>query len=142
MKFGGRRDAAGTLGALLAESIGFATDVIVPVPLHPSRLRERGFNQAEIIGQAIALTRNVKMETKAIQRVTPTSPQSRLPLPERRANVSDAFSPGPRSASVRGRRVLLVDDVVTTGSTLGACAVVLRSCGATSVNGAALAIRL
>jgi ComF family protein len=142
IKFGGRRDVARRLGGLLAGSMAFGADMIVPIPLHAARLRERGFNQAGLIADAIAATLGIPVEDGAIRRTTATAPQSRLPLEARRANVRGAFGAGPRASIVFGQRVLLVDDVVTTGSTLTSCADALRACGADVVIGAALAIRL
>jgi ComF family protein len=142
IKFGGRRDVARRLGRLLAEIIGFRADLIVPVPLHPARLRERGFNQAALIADAVAATLGIPVENAALQRTNATAPQSRLLLAARRANVRGAFGAGPQAANVLGRRVLVVDDVVTTGSTLASCADALHVCGAVEVIGAALAIRL
>jgi ComF family protein len=142
IKFGGRRDVARTLGGLLAGYIAFGADVIVPIPLHPARLRERGFNQAALVADAVAATLGIPIETEAIQRINATAPQSRLPLAARRANVRGAFGAGPRASEVFGRRVLVIDDVVTTGSTLTSCADSLYACGAEEVIGAALAIRI
>jgi ComF family protein len=142
IKFGGRRDVARTLGGLLASSIAFGADLIVPIPLHAARLRERGFNQAELVADAVAATLGIPVEDMAIQRTTATAPQSQLPLAARRANVLGAFGAGPRASNIFGRRVLVVDDVVTTGSTLSSCADALRACGADEIIGAALAIRL
>jgi ComF family protein len=142
VKFGGRRDVAQTLGRLLAASIAFRVDLIVPIPLHPSRLRERGFNQAALIADSVAAALGTQVETEAIRRTNATAPQSRLPLAARRANVLGAFGAGPRASNVYGRCVLVIDDVVTTGSTLASCTDALRSCGAAEVIGAALAIRI
>jgi len=142
IKFGGRRDVALTLGQLLAGSIAFGADLIVPIPLHPARLRERGFNQAALVAAAVAATLGIPIEDEAIQRTTATAPQSRLSLAARRANVRGAFGAGPRASNIFGRRVLIVDDVVTTGSTLASCADALHACGAEEIIGAALAIRL
>lgn len=142
IKFAGRRDVARALGGFLAEPIAMRVDVVVPMPLHPARLRERGFNQAAIIAAGIAASLGVAVETQAITRTKATAPQSRLPLAARRANVCGAFGAGPRAAAILGRRVLIVDDVATTGLTLASCAGALHSCGAAAVTGAALAIRL
>ncbi|HLJ83465.1 MAG TPA: phosphoribosyltransferase family protein [Candidatus Eremiobacteraceae bacterium] len=142
IKFGGRCDVAHTLGCFLAGSIALSLDMVVPMPLHPARMRERGFNQAALIARAVAATLGVALENQAVVRTNATAPQSRLPLAARRANVRDAFGAGRRATRVLGRRVLIVDDVVTTGSTLASCAAALHSSGAAAVIGAALAIRL
>ena len=106
-------------------------DLVLPIPLHDRRQRERGYNQSELL--VAELRRQLKWTTdaKALFRVRPTRPQLGLTAVERRANVHDAFAADP--ARVEGKRVLLVDDVCTTGSTLTAAAIALREAGAQSV---------
>lgn len=106
-------------------------DLILPIPLHSRRQRERGYNQSELLVAEMRRQLNWKTDTRALLRVRPTRPQLGLTAKERRANVHDAFAADP--ALVQGRRVLLVDDVCTTGSTLSAAAVALREAGAKSV---------
>ncbi|WP_298272934.1 ComF family protein [Geobacter sp.] len=117
----------------LSAFVGEASpEVIVPVPLHRARLRERGFNQALLIGEVMARRWGVPLVRDALRRVRPTAPQVGLSAAERRENVRGAFAvaaPGP----IAGRRVLLVDDVCTTASTLAECARALRRGGAASV---------
>ena len=103
-------------------------DVAVPVPLHPSRRRERGFNQAEDLARNVGLP----MVT-ALRRVRRTPPQADLPAGKRHGNVRGAFGPGKECRSVTGRIVVLIDDVSTTGATLDACARVLKDSGAREV---------
>ena len=105
--------------------------MVCPVPLHPSRLRERGFNQSELLGEVVAgaIERPIKL---LIERTRPTLPQVDLPAQSRSANVRDAF--GPRLQEViAGQRVLLIDDLFTTGSTMAECARVLRRAEAADV---------
>jgi ComF family protein len=127
------------LGRLMVESLsnGAAavdadtTDLICPVPLHASRLRERGFNQSELLGEVVAeaIGRPIKL---LLERTRPTLPQVDLPAQSRAANVRDAF--GPRLQEVIAeQRVLLIDDLFTTGATLAECARVLRRAGAADV---------
>jgi len=114
----------------LAACEGFRSRVLVPVPLHAVRRRERGYNQAELLAGPIAARLGLPVVAGAV-RVRPTRSQARLDRAGRARNVRDAFR-GVRSA-VAGRRVLLVDDVVTTGATMIAVASALLVAGATSI---------
>ena len=106
-------------------------DVLVPVPLHPSRHQKRGFNQSELIARALADRLQVAVTTETLARTRDTPPQVGLTSQERRRNLVDAFScPG---GSAAGLRVALVDDIMTTGSTLEACAKPLIEAGAARV---------
>jgi ComF family protein len=105
--------------------------VLVPVPLHPRRQRERGFNQSELLAREIA-RRTVPVAPGALVRRQDTRPQTGLSAAARRANVKGAFAVRQR-ARVAGRPVVLVDDVFTTGATAQACARALREAGATDV---------
>ena len=109
-----------------------APDVIIPVPLHRTRLRERGFNQAVLMGAVLSREWRLPLLRHTLRRVRPTVAQVTLSARERRANVRGAFAvSGP--AGIAGRRVLLMDDVVTTGSTVAECARVLKEAGASAV---------
>uniref|UniRef100_A0A831UEN5 ComF family protein n=1 Tax=Geobacter metallireducens TaxID=28232 RepID=A0A831UEN5_GEOME len=113
--------------------------VIVPVPLHRTRLRERGFNQAVLMGAVLAREWRLPLLRDALRRVRPTVAQATLSARERRANVRGAFAvadPG----RVAEKRVLLVDDVATTGSTAAECARVLKGAGAGAVFVATVAL--
>jgi competence protein ComFC len=111
---------------------GRTFNVVVPVPLHPARERERGFNQAALLGQ-IASDRLGVPARPVLQRVRYTTTQTAFDRAERMENLRDAFRLR-RRADVRGCRVLLIDDILTTGSTLSECARVLREAGAHSVH--------
>ena len=115
------------LSAHIAQSIDLFPDVIVPVPLHISRLRERGFNQSEHIARHLADRLNCKLDTKLLRRVRNTQSQMGLPARQRKKNVRGAFE---IAASLKGKRVALVDDVVTTSSTVNEIARELRRAGA------------
>ncbi len=127
LKYDGRRSLARPLGALMreaAEPLVQASQACVPVPLHPSRRRERGFNQAADLARHLGLP-----VVHALRRTRRTETQTSLPAPDRHANVTGAFAVTRRAAVLRGSQVLLVDDVRTTGATLEACAQALREAG-------------
>ena len=107
-------------------------DLIIPVPLHPLKEREREFNQAERIGRRLSAATGIQLERNLLKRVRPTRTQTLLSRSERVQNVRQAFAMK-KGASLQGRRCLLVDDVFTTGSTASACAGVLREAGAEGV---------
>jgi ComF family protein len=106
-----------------------AADLLVPVPLHPKRLKQRGFNQALLLAKAFP---QVRLGRQALTRVRYTVPQVELKPKERRDNVKGAFAV-PDPALVKGKNVLLIDDVYTTGATVRECAKVLRRAGARQV---------
>jgi ComF family protein len=142
LKYGGVRPAAGVLGRMLAEvivhlepSYGLEEIIVIPVPLHPSKLRQRGFNQAELIANhALRGMRDDRMQlnSKLLQRVRVTQSQIGLTRHQRRENLRGAFSVV-KPQGLTGREVLLVDDVFTTGMTVSECARVLRRAGASNV---------
>ncbi len=107
-------------------------EMIVPVPLHPAKHNQREFNQAERLGRRLAARTGLVLQTDALQRRTDTRSQTRLSRQERAANMRSAFVVSD-PASVRGRRIVLVDDVFTTGATTSACARVLKSAGAREI---------
>lgn len=107
-------------------------DVVVPVPLHPRKKREREFNQAEYLAEAVGKSFQKPVWKRCLRRVRDTRTQTRLDAQQRRENLRGAFAARDAEA-LRGKRLLLVDDVFTTGATLDACAKVLRHAGATEV---------
>jgi ComF family protein len=140
LKYEKQTRLAAPLGRLLVEMIAdvqWPVDVVVPVPLHVTRLRERGYNQAMLLSHHIAYAKEWKLSPTAITRIRHTPSQVDLNAHERQANVAGAFWAD--AEIVGGQRVLLVDDVITTGATLAACAQALRSAGATHVYGMAVA---
>ena len=134
LKFAGRRALAGPLGDLAAEqcvaSLPDGIEALIPVPLARERERERGFNQATLLARRIGRRLDVPTRPRWLARIRATRPQSDLSAAERRANVRGAFGASDR---VAGRHVLLVDDILTTGATLDACARALRDAGARRV---------
>lgn len=139
-KYGADPVASARLGALLppflSSSLREPVDLVAPVPLHPSRLRERGFNQAAQL--ASALRGLAPVRASLLERTRPTRPQVGLRKRERERNVAGAFV-ARSAAELRGARVLLVDDVVTTGATLRALESALLDAGAARVWSVALA---
>ncbi|HNX53454.1 MAG TPA: ComF family protein [Pontiellaceae bacterium] len=128
------QDLAGLLSACVhAEYPDQPFDVVTAVPLHPPRLRERGFNQSAVLGAALARRLGLPFRGGLVRRVRPTVTQTGLTAPQRTANVCGAFRVG-LFARPAGRRILLVDDVMTTGATVNACAKALKTGGAASVH--------
>ena len=137
LKYGDRLDLANTMGRWMAragrELLGDA-DALVPVPLHWRRLWARRFNQAAALAEAISRVSAVPV-CHAVRRVRATPQQVGLTRAERAANVQGAFRiPSGGDAAVRGRRLVLVDDVLTSGATIDTCARALLRAGATSVD--------
>ena len=137
LKFGGKTAMARPLGDLMAEA-GSAMvpvkeiDYLVPVPLHPSREAERGFNQSGLLARRLSRRWGIPVEAKSLRRERATRSQTDLGADERRQNMQDAFAVTRRGVFT-AHHVLLIDDVFTTGATVSECARVLRAAGAASV---------
>ncbi len=121
-------------GCLMAHFSPVAVDVVVPVPLHPVRLRERSYNQAALLSQALARRIDRRCDERSLVRVRKTETQTLFDAAHRRMNILGAFEVA-RPEWVTGRCVLLIDDVMTTGATLNECARVLKRAGAQTVWG-------
>jgi ComF family protein len=121
---------------LLARDV--PVEAVVPVPLHPARLRRRGYNQCTLLAAPVAEMAGAAFLPDALRRSRRTPPQVGLSPGERRRNLASAFGVGD-SEGLRGRSVLLVDDVFTTGATVGACAHTLLAAGASRVQVVTLA---
>jgi len=127
LKYEGRRSLAAPLAVLMRERgahVLAGADAVVPVPLHPSRRRERGFNQAADLARHLGLR-----VSPALRRVRATSAQTGLAAAQRHRNVRNAFAPTRAAAALLDQTVVLVDDVSTTGATLEACARALKEAG-------------
>lgn len=132
-KYGARLDFGRVLGSALATAIAadpMRVEAIVPVPLHRRRLRERGYNQSLELARPIARALGIPLLTHAVRRVRPTPPQTRLDYAQRRRNLRQAFVV---SGDVAGKRLAIVDDVMTSGHTANALARCLKQAGAKEV---------
>jgi len=149
LKYDGMQPVAGRLGTLLADSLECFVSpqamLVIPVPMHPSKQRQRGFNHAELLARAamVEMRRRhpqwaLKLDTSLLKRVRFTVSQAGLTTHQRRQNLRGAFFV-PRAARLAGRHVLLIDDIYTTGATARACSRVLRNAGAASVRVATVA---
>lgn len=133
-KYSGMRPLARPLASLLERALPVDDlyDAVVPVPLHWRKKWERGYNQSELLADLVARRRGVPL-LKALRRKRPTAVQASLAVAGRKRNVAGAFAIRP-AAKLAGMRILLIDDVMTTGATAGACAAALKRGGARSVS--------
>ena len=127
-KYESRRSLAKPLASLMRDrhaDVLAGADIVVPVPLHPSRRRNRGFNQADDLARHLGLP-----VVLALKRLRATGAQAKLSATDRHSNLDGAFTTTRQAKRLRGKVVVIVDDVTTTGSTLRACAAALQCCGA------------
>lgn len=142
LKFGRRRALATLASAWLAQLVldrGVETDIVVAIPLGRERFWRRGFNQAELIAQRLAERIGQPCVAHVLKRTRETPPQAQQAQAERAGNVRGAFKTGRRAGAVDGKRVLLVDDVMTTGATLREAALALKRAGAREITGVVVA---
>lgn len=148
LKYSGAERIAEQFGALIAQKIVndqklSMSDIIVPVPLHPARKRERGYNQSELIARKIGEELNIRNEIHLLERTRQTQSQTLFDLEGRRKNIAGAFSIRRKlKDAAEGKNVLLIDDVITTGSTIRECAIALKENGAAEVYAASAAITI
>lgn len=142
-KFGGRPDLVARFAPMLVPLVPPDVDLVVPVPIHPVRLAERGYNQAALLARPVARALAVPFAGRALRRLRDTPKQTTFDRESRHINVRGAFAANGATARavLTGRNVLLVDDVRTTGSTLRACADALNEVGARRVFPLVLACR-
>ena len=150
LKYNGEKTAAKPLAALMSQYLqsnpadadaaiadALTADALIPVPLHPRRLRRRGYNQSALLAREIGRNLNLPLQENRLIRVKNPQPQAQTPSPQqRRSNVSGNFA---CPADAAGLTALLIDDVATTASTLSECAAALKTAGATQVHALVLA---
>ncbi|MDO9391419.1 MAG: ComF family protein [bacterium] len=137
LKYSDRRSVVKKLSEYMEQSLSGAdhyksSDLILSVPLHPARKRERGYNQAQLLAQALGKTWNKPCPENIIARARHTQTQTKLNKQQRLENVKDIFSVK-KPELVRGKTIILIDDVLTTGATIGSCAGKLLEAGASKV---------
>ena len=136
LKYGNRRDYAAVFAREAFEEHGswirrIAPDALIPVPLHPKRRRERGYNQAQLIAEELARLTGIPVEKKLLLRTANTQPQKQLSARERKNNLKNAFQMSKKIVQLE--KVLLIDDIYTTGSTVDAAAETLMGAGVKKV---------
>lgn len=136
IKYHGNKKLAKWLGVKLSKRLSEmdwqGIDMILPIPLHPNRLKERGFNQSLEIAKGMVASMDIPLIDNLLIRVKDTPHQTDLSKVERQRNIKDAFRIEDETI-IQGKTILLVDDVYTTGSTINACAKVLRKAGAKKI---------
>ncbi len=143
LKYEGYKEIGETLGNWYGSDLkncGLANefDIILPVPLHPSKLKKRGYNQSDAFAKGLSETMQVNWSAAILKKTTATETQTNKKRLQRWENVKDIFSVADKG-SIKEKKILLVDDVITTGSTLEACAKVLMEAGCNEVSVAAIA---
>ena len=138
-KYGNMLNLGNTFGEFLAEKIVLENhfkniDLIIPMPMHPQRLKERGFNQALEIAKVLTKNCKEKLDYKSIERIKLTPPQASLPLKERVKNIKGAFKVNANKLDkLQGKRIAIIDDVMTTGASLNELAKTLKNAGTSHV---------
>jgi ComF family protein len=144
LKYDGKFRIGIFLGKLLAEELNnqfseWKIDFIVPVPLHHLKRAERGYNQSDFIAKGMHSILNIPVKSKIIKRIRFTETQTNLSLVARKENMRDAFKLK-NSRIVRGKKILLLDDVITTGATISECGRIILESGAAKIYAASIAV--
>ena len=144
LKYEGAKEVGENLGLeyglfLQKEKFILNSDLVIPIPLHPNKEKTRGYNQAAVFGEALATKLNLNYNDTIVKRTTETETQTRKGRFDRWKNVEKIFSISDTEA-IKGKKIVLVDDVVTTGSTIEACANQLLQEGAAEISVAAIAV--
>lgn len=134
-KYGDSLNLGDTFALFLTEKVTLENvDLIIPMPMHPQRLKERGFNQALEIAKALTKNCKEKLDFKSAERTKLTPPQASLPLKERVKNIKGAFQVnGDKLNLIKGKRIAIVDDVMTSGASLNELAKTIKTAGASHV---------
>lgn len=141
MKYNGMFALAEPLAHLMVEAWPrwqIPVDLVIPIPLHPKRQKQRGYNQSFLLAHYLCRELQLPLASEALQRVRHTQPQVELSAADRQKNVSDAFRAN-KKIDLHGKRILLIDDVCTTGATMSAATNALLAAGAYQVSGYCLA---
>ncbi len=137
MKYEGMPSLGLQLGKRIGEVLqewNLSADCVIPIPLHKRKLRERGYNQAELIARGVSETSGIEYRNDLVKRRKDTQSQTTLNIEERQENVAQAFEMiAGKSQDIKDKRIIVVDDVITTGATIVSCAHKLRTAGAASV---------
>ena len=142
IKYDGCQRMAFDLGALLYDNVknsNVSFDMIIPIPIHHARKRERGYNQATLIAQGIASAINIRMNENVMKRIVYTKTQTTLSAEERKQNVDSTVFKICDPDTIKGKNILLIDDVFTTGATMDSCAAQILESGARCVYAATIA---
>jgi ComF family protein len=144
LKYKGFRSIGRELGAKLGVEIQrreITADIIIPVPLYRPRKRERGYNQAEVIAEGVSKQTGVQQNSKCVYRTRDTKTQTNLNIQERNANVEDAFAVEMQfKRYLSEKSAIVIDDVMTTGATMGAVCEALKSSGVKKIIAASIAL--
>jgi len=145
IKYHGRKDLAIAMGQMMAMELissGFfdGVDMLVPIPLHVSRLRERGYNQSECLAEGVSMVTGIEVRTDVVLRVKSTETQTRKSAQQRYENMQGVFIRNVPTQVLQGKHVMLIDDVLTTSATLTSCADALK--GAEGVRFSVLSLAL
>ena len=142
IKFQGQKQAAFALGDLMAKELTVIGDYVIPVPLHKSKKRSRGFNQAAVLARPLSKSLNIPMSEDMLLRVKNTMPQSLLTSQAREDNLTGAFAYNQKKYKTPPDTLILLDDIFTSGATMNACAKVLKNNGVRRVICVSLSIAL